>query len=52
MDGDNHLLFPPLCPGVPGEGDGKAKEGDRHHQPKKSIQVAEFSVKDISDPVD
>ena len=52
MDGDNHLLFPPLCPGVPGEGDGKAKEGNSDKQPEQTIQEAELTIKNISDPVD
>ena len=48
----HHLFLSPLCPGVPCEGDGKAKEGESHQQPKKAVEVAELSIGDVADPMD
>ena len=40
----DHLVVLPLCPGVPGKGRSKGKEGKNNQEPKSSIQQSQVPV--------
>ena len=50
MNGDRehgHLVVLPLCPGVPGKGRSKGKEGKNNQEQKCSIQQGQVPVDEI-----
>ena len=47
-----HLLLPPLGPGVPGQVGGEDEEGKNQEKPKDSLRQVELLVKDVVDSVD